>query len=70
MKEQIRCCKPINVVFDGIRIVFNETVKMDPKLTISGSSISDGSFVLQSTDASVEGFDIQFDPCIDDDCSF
>lgn len=70
MKEQIRCCKPINVVFDGIRIVFNETLKMDPKLTIGGAGITDSTFVLQSTDQAVEDFDINFDPCIDDDCSF
>ena len=70
MKEQIRRCKPINVVFDGIRVVFNTMIKAEPKIAVGGSRIQDSSFNIVSLDADVDDVDVQLDPCLDEDCDF
>lgn len=70
MKEQIRRCKPINVVFDGIRVVFNTTIHADAQITVGGSGLHDSSFNLVSLDPEVTDIDVHLDPCMDDDCDF
>jgi hypothetical protein len=65
MKEQIRRCKPINVVFDGIRVVYSETVDV-PIWVFAGNERITGSTV-------VIGYDdipMSEDPCMDEDCDF
>jgi len=68
MKEQIRCCKPIQVVFDGIRVVFNSKLEVPLRLVTSGGAIHDSTYVLDRN----QYYDKELleDPCISDDCSF
>ena len=67
MKEQIRRCKPINVVFDGIRVVFNTSVDATAVLNVGGASAIGSTVFMSSDDEPVE---IDRDPCMSDDCSF
>lgn len=67
MKEQIRRCKPINVVFDGIRVVYNTSVEVTPYIHVGGAS-GQGSTVFLTADE--EPITIDRDPCMSEDCSF
>ena len=69
MKEQIRRCKPINVVFDGIRVIFESTAKVTASISFGGSSMTNGTIPLFSAEDYGEG-NIDRDPCMDDDCGF
>ena len=66
MKEQIRRCKPIQVVFDGIRIVFNGTVDIPLKLVSSGGAVEDSTCIL-GLEPDTE---LAVDPCMEEDCDF
>ena len=68
MKEQIRRCKPINVVFDGIRVVYETNVEKVPYISCSGATVSYGSVPL--IEGSSDEIVLNTDPCDDDDCSF
>ena len=67
MKEQIRRCKPINVVFDGIRVIFDSTANATARITNAGMSIKYGTIPLVSE---TEYTGIDTDPCLDEDCGF
>lgn len=67
MKEQIRRCKPINVVFDGIRVLFNTSVNSTAVLNVGGASAIGSTVFMSSEDEPIE---IDRDPCMSDDCSF
>lgn len=66
MKEQIRRCKPIQVVFDGIRLVFNGSVDVQMKLVSSGGTIEDSTCMLAVEPDTA----LAVDPCMDEDCDF
>jgi alpha-L-fucosidase len=66
MKEQIRRCKPIQVVFDGIRIVFNGTIDIPLKLVSSGGTVEDSTCIL-GLEPDTE---LAVDPCMEEDCDF
>jgi hypothetical protein len=70
MKEQIRRCKPINVVFDGIRVVFDTTIHVEPTITLGGGHLYDSSLTILSTDPDVDEVEINLDPCMGEDCDF
>ena len=70
MKEQIRRYKPINVVFDGIRVIFESTVRAQASLSFAGYSMTNGSIAMFGVSGETEYGDISRDPCMDDDCSF
>ena len=65
LKEQIRVCKPINVVFDGIRLV----IKAESEVYVS--LVADTMKGVMG-DMPVFGIDepIEIDTCEEDDCSF
>ena len=67
MKEQIRRCKPINVVFDGIRVIFESTTSVTASVGFAGSKMVNGSIPMFGVD---EYGDIDRDPCMEDDCGF
>ena len=67
MKEQIRCCKPINVVFDGIRVVYDVTIPADVQLVVGESELVDSTYLLDADDADIE---LNRDPCVGEDCDF
>lgn len=68
MKEQIRCCKPIQVVFDGIRVVYKTVVELNTMLVASGGALTDSTYML---DVEPEADKVLIeDPCADEDCSF
>ena len=65
MKEQIRRCKPINVVFDGIRVVYSEIVDY-PVYILAGNGKASGGNVAIGYDEMT----LSEDPCMDEDCDF
>ena len=65
MTEQIRRCKPINVVFDGIRVVFSETASY-PVYLVAGNERLVGSTAVVGYDRMTLGED----PCMDEACDF
>ena len=67
MREQIRRCKPINVVFDGIRVIFDSSTKASASISNAGMSIKCGTVPLIG---GTEYDGIDTDPCLDEDCSF
>jgi len=67
MREQIRRCKPINVVFDGIRVIFDSSTKASVSISNAGMSIKCGTVPLIG---GTEYYGIDTDPCLGEDCSF
>ena len=67
MKEQIRCCKPINVVFDGIRVVYDGTADIDVVIAVGETAITDSTYIIEADDLEI---DINRDPCMGEDCDF
>lgn len=65
MTEQIRRCKPINVVFDGIRVVYSETASY-PVYLVAGNERLVGSTAVVGYD----GMTVVEDPCMDEACDF
>lgn len=68
MKEQIRRCKPIQVVFDGVRIVYNQIIDITARLDTSGGFVSDSTYLL--TADSESPLTVSEDPCMTEDCDF
>jgi hypothetical protein len=69
MKEQIRRCKPINVVFDGIRVIYETNVVKTPVIGCSGAKVTYGDVPFFEGSGADE-IVLNTDPCDDDDCSF
>ena len=69
MKEQIRRCKPINVVFDGIRVIYETNVVQTPMIGCSGAKVTYGDVPFFEGSGADE-IVLNTDPCDDDDCSF
>lgn len=69
IREQIRCCKPINVVFDGIRVIMKavDTVGVTGVAHDMGATYG-VSPVFQDGGDLIDGYDEN--ACLDDDCSF
>lgn len=67
MKEQIRRCKPINVVFDGIRVVYRDIVESKVTMATSGGSIKDSTYLITSDNTDII---VEEDPCMVEDCDF
>lgn len=72
MHEQIRCCKPINVVFDGIRVVMNsEATAYVLSVAHNMEGYSGLSPVFDGGKSDGTGLDFyEDDACMDEDCSF
>lgn len=68
MKEQIRRCKPIQVVFDGIRVVFNGVAEVQLKLATSGGSVQDSTYLIDLNE--LDDVELAVDPCMEEDCDF
>ena len=68
MKEQIRRCKPIQVVFDGIRVVFNGVADTQLKLATSGGSVQDSTYLIDLNE--LDDVELAVDPCMEEDCDF
>ena len=72
MHEQIRCCKPINVVFDGIRVVMNSEATANAIIVAHHMEGYSGlSPVFDGGKSDGTGLDFyEDDACMDEDCSF
>ena len=72
IKEQIRCCKPINVVFDGIRVVMKAVATAGISIVAHGMEGSSGlSPVFDGNNDEGLGLEsYEEDACLDDDCGF
>lgn len=63
--EQVRVCKPINVVFDGIRVIMKAEATGNISIIGHGES---GKYAIKPVFGATEV--IESDVCMDDDCSF
>lgn len=69
IREQIRCCKPINVVFDGIRVIMKAVDTVGVSVVAHDMGATYGvNPVFQDSGELIEGYDEN--ACVDEDCSF
>lgn len=69
IREQIRCCKPINVVFDGIRVIMKSVDTASISIVAHDMGATYGmNPVFHDSGIPDDGYEETV--CLDDDCSF